>query len=485
MRALTPNEKALIHELVLWRQGKPGPMEAFLVQKYFTEEHPQAVIIQTQRKYAVLYHAAGLGDDDQATLERNFFEMIGLISYLRTSGFITLFRGARTKESGLYYLHATFDKPRVEGTTIHLNAAGDFSTNPEVIFDKEHVVRFKGSMLEGEIYDLILGSLTGTLCVSQALLELVGACSPSTPKLEEPAPKPQVKRTVVAQRAGDRKRPLLMAAAFALVTSGLLGALVLHARAASAALMSMTRTLEALRTDHKVLASKLATLGPAQGKLDASIPAAASPATPPEEEHHGVDVSRWNGDFALDIDRIPGLSFAIVKATEGVTLKDQALGSNRKLLRDRGVPHGYYHFYRQEDDPVAQADFFIATIGELEAGDIAPVLDVEWSSLPRGETVDPARLQVNVLRLLRALEAKTGRRPIVYTGYAFAQTYLTDPAFGAYRLWLAEYSAGAPKVPHAWRNAGYFIWQKSPDYEIGRAKLDLDVYRGSVADLIR
>ena len=176
MRSFTESEKTVIRQLATWRQGQPGPMEDFLVQHVFTAQSSRGLIVQTQRHYAVLYHgAAGAGAGKPGDTDRSFFELLALLAYLRSNGYITVYNGSRREDrKTLYYLHASFDNPRVEGNTIYLNNAGDFTNHPEVILDKSHTLKFKGTLLDADLYDLVLGNMTGTVCVSQGLLELLG-----------------------------------------------------------------------------------------------------------------------------------------------------------------------------------------------------------------------------------------------------------------------------------------------------------------------
>ena len=456
MRVFTAMERSVIRKLAVWNRGTASPMEEFLAKNIFTAQSPQAVIIQPQRRHAVLYHVPVSSEAKQNELERHFFELVALLSYLRTIGYITLYGGAPVADNKtLYYLHASFDKPRIEGNTIFLNEAGDFTRSPEVILDKHGAIRFKGIRLEGDLYQLVLSNMTGTVCVSQALLSL----------LAEPPPP---------------KRLYWYKATAALVLVLTHAAVSYVGLRVHTIISDFTTTIESLRSQQAELTKKIAVPQPQPGK---GAPTAQAPATPPE--YYGVDISRWNGNFSGEIDQIPKLSFAISKATEGVTLRDDQFENNRRLLRAKGIVQGGYHLFRQSDDPVAQADFYLATLGAISSGDISPVVDVENASLPQQGLTDPTPLQANVLLMLKTLETRTGRSPILYTNFAFALKYLGNAEFARYRLWLAEYTSGQPEIPGVWRTSGLFIWQKSASYKVGSSEFDLDVFRGSRAELLR
>jgi lysozyme len=498
MRLFTATERVVIRQLAVWNRGKAGLMEEFLAKHVFTAESSQAVIIQPQRRYAVLYHAPVASQAKQDELERHFYELLALLSYLRGNGYITLTSGSRKADGkALYYLHASFDSPRVENNTIVLNDAGDYTKHPDAILDKSGAVRFKGTLLEGDLYDLVSSNMTGTVCISQALLGLIaprvpaakpvtGAFSttPAPAPIPAPAPTstcapvlpPASTEETAARLKKARKKSEWYKAAAALVVVSTHAAVSYVGIRVHSIIADFTASVESLRSQQEELTKKI--VASPQKQVAAEISTG-------ESEYYGVDISRWNGDFSGEIDRIPKLSFAISKATEGVTLHDDQFQNNRKLLRARGIAQGGYHVFHQDDDPVAQADFYLATVGPLTADDISPVVDVEDASLSQKSVTDPVTLQAKVLSMLKTLEAKTGRSPILYTNFEFAHKYLGSAEFAHYRLWLAEYTSDRPEIPEVWRSAGYFIWQKSASYKVGSSEFDLDVFRGSKTELIR
>ena len=490
MRLFTAAERSVIRKLAVWNRGKAGLIEEFLAHNIFTADSPQALIIQPQRRYAVLYHAPVASQAKQDELERHFYELLALLAYLRGNGYITLAGEARNGDGkSLYYLHASFDKPRVENNVVFLNDAGDHTRHPDVILDKSGAVRFKGTLLEGDVYQLIITNMTGTVCISQALLGLIaprvtevipGTAAPVDGPVSVPAEAAkQVPAQLPAPAPHSRnyfKKSEWYKAAAALVVVSTHAVVSYVGFRVHAIMADFTASVESLRSQQEELTRKISV--PQQKPVSVEV-------TTDVAEYYGVDISRWNGDFSGEIDRIPKLSFAISKATEGVTLHDDRFQSNRKLLRARGISQGGYHVFHQDDDPVAQADFYLATVGPLASDDISPVVDVEDASLSQKSPTDPVTLQAKVLSMLKTLEARTGRGPILYTNFAFAHKYLGNAEFARYRLWLAEYTSEPPEIPEVWRSAGYFIWQKSASYRVGSSEFDLDIFRGSKTELIR
>ncbi len=198
----------------------------------------------------------------------------------------------------------------------------------------------------------------------------------------------------------------------------------------------------------------------------------------------GIDVSDNVGE--VDWGRVvaAGYAYAFVKATDGVHYSRVGYFlENWPKMKAAGILRGAYHFYESGDGPEAQADYFASVLeraGGLEKGDLPPVLDFER-----------ATSGANVLKFLQRLEDKTGRTPIIYVNESFANSYLSDPAFASYPLWIAEYGVTSPKVPRTWSAAGktWTFWQNSESGTVpgvpGSGETDLDQFNGSESDLKR
>jgi lysozyme len=180
------------------------------------------------------------------------------------------------------------------------------------------------------------------------------------------------------------------------------------------------------------------------------------------------------------------ITFVICKATEGVTYTDPYFNSNWDLIRAGKYILGAYHFYRSDDKPTKQADFFWKVISAKGTTDIAPVVDVEQESLPADEEIDAGDFQADLLTFMENLQEKSKRTPFIYTNHAFANKYLTDNRFSCYPLWIADYSnTHAPTLPKTWQEAGYTLWQKKNNYSVDSHLSDFDVYYGKLSDLTK
>ena len=119
--------------------------------------------------------------------------------------------------------------------------------------------------------------------------------------------------------------------------------------------------------------------------------------------------------------------------------------------------------------------------------DMPPIVDIEQGSLPKGaKKTDKQKLQNDLLTFIQHLEKLSQRSVMIYTGEAFANEFLTNPAFAGYALWLAEYSGKPlPVVPSVWKPAGCKIWQKTDKYNIDSKPTDYDVYKGAKSGLLK
>lgn len=194
----------------------------------------------------------------------------------------------------------------------------------------------------------------------------------------------------------------------------------------------------------------------------AASPPAATPPAPvlaaPDvaaELHQGIDVSGHSGSVDWQQVLSEGHTYAFVKATEGMDFKDPDFDQNWAGMKSAGLVRGAYHFYVTEDDPAAQASFFLSTV-TFEPGDLVPVVDVETL----GKGTNTTGLADRLRQFLAAVEAKLGVKPILYTSPGFWNQNLGS-GFGDYPLWVAEYGVDAPKVPNGWTT--WHLWQFQED----------------------
>jgi GH25 family lysozyme M1 (1,4-beta-N-acetylmuramidase) len=202
------------------------------------------------------------------------------------------------------------------------------------------------------------------------------------------------------------------------------------------------------------------------------------------EEHIGLDISHYQGNILTEIDPQDSLRFMICKATQGNYYIDPDFRINWREISEMGLIRGAYHFYVCDDDPITQAKHFVRNIDDIQPRDIAPILDIEQGSM--NAKTDAKIMTKDILIFLNEVEKSIGRRPILYTDFAFAQEYLKDPEFSKYDLWLAEYtSTEHPKIPTVWEQKGFKIWQRTDHYTVDHRKADLDIFYGRIHQLVK
>lgn len=193
----------------------------------------------------------------------------------------------------------------------------------------------------------------------------------------------------------------------------------------------------------------------------------------------GIDVSHYQGSVNWADVKSSGIAFAFAKATEGITVVDSEFDTNWAGINAAAIIRGAYHFYISTDDPEAQAENFLKAVGSLAPGDLPPVLDIENYSGDYGTS----SLAENVQTWLDAVQEGLQRRPMIYTGPSFWDTYMTSE-FGAYPLWVAEYGVSQPKLPIGW--SAWTMWQSTRNGVVQgvAGNVDLDVFAGSNDELL-
>lgn len=200
----------------------------------------------------------------------------------------------------------------------------------------------------------------------------------------------------------------------------------------------------------------------------------------------GIDVSKWQA--TIDWAAVKGggqVQFAIARATHGINVIDEQFDANFKGIKAQGLIRGVYQYFEPGQDAIQQADLMLQMIndaGGLLPTDLPPVLDLEATG-----SQTPATIQQQALAWLQHVEAKTGKKPLVYTAAYFAQTNL-GTALAGYPVWIANYkyttTGACPLMPdNAW--SSWRIWQYSDKGSVSgiSGAVDLNVFDGSLADL--
>lgn len=197
---------------------------------------------------------------------------------------------------------------------------------------------------------------------------------------------------------------------------------------------------------------------------------------PVEYNTLGIDVSKYQRHInwtALSEMNHNGrrLSFAFIKATEGVSLKDPLFEFNALSGRKSRLFVGAYHFYRCNSEPEKQMNFFFDQIKEHEFT-LPPVIDIETTDGASSQSI-----RNNLKIALEIIAQKTGKTPIIYTNPSFYRQHL-DGHFNEYPFWLAHYYVNKPLIPN---NMNAKFWQITDKATVDgiNEPVDFNVFLGS------
>jgi lysozyme len=187
----------------------------------------------------------------------------------------------------------------------------------------------------------------------------------------------------------------------------------------------------------------------------------------------GIDVSEYQGEIDWDeADSIENfkIGFVFVRATCGIDKLDFNFKENWKQVRSKKIIRGAYHYYRPNENSIAQAKFFVKTV-KLSKGDLPPILDIE--QLPENQSIDS--LKVGLHRWLDYVDAHYKVKPIIYTGESYYKDFLKDE-FSEYTFWVANYNFWVESIKDDW-----LFWQFSEKGIVNgiNENVDINIYNGS------
>jgi lysozyme len=193
----------------------------------------------------------------------------------------------------------------------------------------------------------------------------------------------------------------------------------------------------------------------------------------------GIDTSSWQGAIDWRAVAQAGRAFAIARVSDGLDYPDAQFAHDWPAIAAAGLVRGAYQFFRPSQDPIAQAELFLAALarsGGLGAADLPPIIDLETSD---GETNEVVVARAHAW--LDAIELRTGKRPMVYTA-AFMSSILGS-SFAAYPLWVANYGVDCPRLPSGW--SAWRLWQNGDAGRVAGVSggVDVDLFDGTLDEL--
>jgi lysozyme len=191
-----------------------------------------------------------------------------------------------------------------------------------------------------------------------------------------------------------------------------------------------------------------------------------------EGEVWGVDVSHHQSDIDWDTLNNQKPHFVFLKATEGITNKDNKYDWNYKEARDKNIPVGSYHFFTYKNSGHDQANNFLSTV-KFNTGDLPPVLDLEFA-----KKMPPAFLvKAELMDFIKTIAEKLACYPIIYCNNRFFDIYLKGCLPEKCKLWIVDYKAKP--------NGNWTFWQTSNKHKLPGIKgyVDLNIFNGTKNNL--
>ena len=186
----------------------------------------------------------------------------------------------------------------------------------------------------------------------------------------------------------------------------------------------------------------------------------------------GIDVSKHNGDIDFNQVRDDDYQFVYIKASEGMTYKDDAFDRNYRAARKAGLKVGAYHFFRKNRTGEEQASNLLSAIRGKEL-DLPLVIDLEddWGN---GAGVSRQEALERVMDMIEVLNGK-GYQVMIYTNLDGYNKYYKD-MLGDHDLWLCSFTSPdqLTSLPHCFQQFSHEGSVRGIE-----GKVDLNVFRGS------
>lgn len=186
----------------------------------------------------------------------------------------------------------------------------------------------------------------------------------------------------------------------------------------------------------------------------------------------GIDISAHNGDIDFQKVAAEGVSFVIIKATEGGTFKDKKFVENVRKAREAGLKVGAYHFFRFDTPGYMQGLNFLNSV-QSRGLDLPLAIDIEEWANPNSQ---PTPMVLNRLsEMIDHLESH-GYRVMLYTNKNGFARFVRGRLEG-YPLWICSLVDEPQEI-------GWTIWQGTHNGRIRGIDhpVDINAFSGTAAD---
>lgn len=187
----------------------------------------------------------------------------------------------------------------------------------------------------------------------------------------------------------------------------------------------------------------------------------------------GIDVSRWNGKIDWNAVKNSGVSYVIIRcgyrgSSEGKLIEDPNFNQNLQGAINAGLKVGVY-FFTQAVDEIEAVEEASYVLEKIKGYNISyPVfLDVEPSG-GRGDKIDKAS-RTAVCKAFCETIQRSGYTAGIYANKTWLTEKMDSGSLGAYKIWLAQYSA-APSY-----TGRYDLWQYKATGRVSGISGDVDM----------
>lgn len=168
------------------------------------------------------------------------------------------------------------------------------------------------------------------------------------------------------------------------------------------------------------------------------------------------------------------VQFIYIKATEGVSIRNEFFKEDYLASKKHGYRTGVYHFFSLKTTGTEQAHNFLQ-YAMYQEGDLAPVIDIEPTDRQIREAGGLEVVFKNIRAMISAVERKWKVKPILYISQGFVNKHLSaaPDLKRNYDVWIARYGEYKPDV-----NLVY--WQLCQDGKVAgiHGPVDINVYNG-------
>jgi lysozyme len=185
----------------------------------------------------------------------------------------------------------------------------------------------------------------------------------------------------------------------------------------------------------------------------------------------GIDVSAHSGKIDFDTIKKQNIDFVYIKATEGGDYVDKNYKTNYVNAKQRGIPVGFYHFFRFNVSGKKQADNFLQAI-QGNITNLPLVLDVEeWGNKTKKQ---PKEIIKEIECFVKEIEVKGNDSIMFYTNEKGFWKYIRGN-FEKNKIWICSFSK-QPDIDKIWT-----FWQHSHKGKLKGAEglVDINTFNGS------